>query len=446
MNARRLILAIVVSLCSTFGALAFAAVPALAAGAPIVEAETTNLPPFLFFHSITADNAALSARINPNNEETTYEFEYSTEGTVGSPGTLEGTIVKVPGGSVPAGSETQTAGPVYLGEALMPATTYYYRVLATNASGTEAGPVESFTTLVAPVVTAASATGVTRTTATLGGGSVNALGVETSYRYAYADAEEYRRGLEESPSDPYVYGRGTPEVAIGSENAVEATEPVVVEGLTPGAEYHYAVIASNNEGTVVVGPGRAFTTAAPLAPPTLGASSVSNVTQSGATIGGSIDAQGLPTRWELELGSAPGELLYQAAGRSESAESEPIAVGVENLAPGTTYYYRFIAIDPSAPVNPDTQQQEPAETPEGSFTTAPGPPPPALAGVPVFTVIAHAPYTFPTEAASGTPLPKQAAKCAKGKKRGSHGKCVKSKSKTTHKAKKSAHTDRRARQ
>ncbi len=63
---------------------------------------------------------------------------------------------------------------------------------------------------------------------------------------------------------------------------------------------------------------------------------------------------------------------------------------------------------------------------------------PLAAPAPVSTPpqIAHAPYTFPQEEASGTPPPtKKTKQCAKGKKR-KHGKCVKVKSKAKSRAKK----------
>ncbi len=103
---------------------------------PIVEPNSEQVS------EVGAEDAKLKALVNPNYQATTYVFEYaSSEATV-----LGGEGTKVPGGSIPAGFGAQTAGPVDLGGALASDTTYYYRVLATNASGTTPGPVTSFTT------------------------------------------------------------------------------------------------------------------------------------------------------------------------------------------------------------------------------------------------------------------------------------------------------------
>ncbi len=56
------------------------------AAAPNVDAESTS--------AVTSTAATLEAQVNPNNESTTYTFEYSTEQ---SGGVLQGTVVKVEG-------------------------------------------------------------------------------------------------------------------------------------------------------------------------------------------------------------------------------------------------------------------------------------------------------------------------------------------------------------
>jgi phosphodiesterase/alkaline phosphatase D-like protein len=105
----------------------------LPANAPTVVSESAL--------DVSASGAELEAKIDPNYQATTYEFEYATKA---SGEALEGTIVKVPGGSIPAGSGEFPAGPVNLG--LSSGTQYFYRVVATNAAGTSKGNVESFTT------------------------------------------------------------------------------------------------------------------------------------------------------------------------------------------------------------------------------------------------------------------------------------------------------------
>lgn len=66
--------------------------------------------------------------------------------------------------------------------------------------------------------------------------------------------------------------------------------------LEPGTTYHYALVATNALGTTVIGPDQTFTTS-PATPPIVSGLSVSGVTQTGATLTGTIDPQGLQTTY-----------------------------------------------------------------------------------------------------------------------------------------------------
>jgi hypothetical protein len=124
---------------------------------------TKPAPPTVVSESapvVAYKDANLAAQIVPNNEETSYTFEYSTQGRTGTGETLQGVIVKIPGASLPPSFEEAAAGPVDLDDALSPGTSYFYRVVASNAAGTTDGKVETFTTQVAsspvsPVATSA---------------------------------------------------------------------------------------------------------------------------------------------------------------------------------------------------------------------------------------------------------------------------------------------------
>jgi DNA-binding beta-propeller fold protein YncE len=82
--------------------------------------------------------ADLTAELDPEGLPTEYSFEYGASAAYGSrfpaaPGTL------------PAGFEAQRLGAHLTG--LVPATTYHFRLVATNAKGTVASPDQTFTTL-----------------------------------------------------------------------------------------------------------------------------------------------------------------------------------------------------------------------------------------------------------------------------------------------------------
>jgi len=340
--------------------------------------------------SITSNNAKLEAAIRPNYQETTYKFEYATSEAA----LLKGEGVAVSGGSIPAGGVGQLVGPVSLKKALAPETLYFYRVVAENEQSKKEGkpvdgPAQSFTTLIAPVVTTAPAQKVTRTTATLSG-TVNPTGVETNSYYVYTDQKGYEEALAQSAANPYVYGRTTPEVPVGSDNTVHATVPLEVSGLAPGTVYHYAVAATNIPfymqmsilGTTVIGPDMTFTTAPPIGPIVSGVS-VSGITESAASIAATVDGRGLPTHWELQLGTTQG-LELAASGHTTGSATE-LAVNIGPLIPGTLYHYKLIA------VNFDGA----SETPEATFTTAPAPPSGGNQLTPIPLLHTPAGVTFP---------------------------------------------------
>jgi hypothetical protein len=62
--------------------------------------------------------------------------------------------------------------------------------------------------------------------------------------------------------------------------------------------------------------------------------SVQGVSESGATVAATLDPDGLPTRYELQLGNMPGLLALQTAGTASS--TTPLSLAVGSLSPGTT--------------------------------------------------------------------------------------------------------------
>jgi DNA-binding beta-propeller fold protein YncE len=94
---------------------------------------------------VTATNGTVSGSVQPNSLPTTYAFQIGTDTSYG--GELPGI----------AGSGSETVGVSATFSNLQPATTYHYRLAATNQDGTSYGQDETFTTpgfstaLIAPV-------------------------------------------------------------------------------------------------------------------------------------------------------------------------------------------------------------------------------------------------------------------------------------------------------
>ena len=203
---------------------------------------TTQAPPPPSVSNTTADSltqtgAVLHADVNPNGQPATYWFEYGTDTTYGSATT-----------AAPAGAGS---GPVTMNgsiAALTPGTTYHFRIVASGPGGTVYSADAMFTTQPPPPSIAnVAADSVAETSAALNA-DVNPNGLPTTYEFEFgADT---------------AYGNTTTVASAGSgTTSVTATKSVA--RLTPGATYHFRVVATNASGTTY-GPDATFSTAAPV--------------------------------------------------------------------------------------------------------------------------------------------------------------------------------------
>ncbi|HXB64957.1 MAG TPA: hypothetical protein VNV42_08815 [Solirubrobacteraceae bacterium] len=178
--------------------------------------------------AVTQTSAILNARINPNDEDTTYHFQFGASAAYG-------TVLPAPDADI--GSEY---GDVNVGQqltGLSPGTTYHYRVVATNATsppGGTIGPDETFTTPPPqpPVVSTGQASGVAQNTAALTA-TIDTEGYETTYEFDLGTDTGY---------GTRIFGDA------GSEPGTQ-TFAVPLQGLAPGTTYHYRIVASNTFGT-----------------------------------------------------------------------------------------------------------------------------------------------------------------------------------------------------
>ena len=182
----------------------------------------------------------LEAQVNPNNQEATVLVEYATAGSTGPGGKLEGTILKTPETALPASYGAAAATFPTL-EGLNPGAQYFYRVAATNATGTTLGEVSSFATVPTPVTDPPTPLGAA--TATLAG-HFTLNGVATQYSFTY------RQGGE-------CTGRGavtTPSTEAGT-GATSASAAAPVTELLPRSEYTACLILTSAFGSQQGPPG-----------------------------------------------------------------------------------------------------------------------------------------------------------------------------------------------
>jgi hypothetical protein len=88
--------------------------------------------------NVTSTSATVTGTVNPNKEQTTYHFEYGTSAAYGTVTPDQGPV----GGNAGKSASADLAQ-------LAPSTTYHYRLVATNGSGTTPGADATFTTLAA---------------------------------------------------------------------------------------------------------------------------------------------------------------------------------------------------------------------------------------------------------------------------------------------------------
>jgi phosphodiesterase/alkaline phosphatase D-like protein len=138
--------------------------------------------------------------------------------------------------------ESVTATPT----GLSPDTTYYYRVIAANASGTTIGAALRFSTGPggAPNVTTGVATAITGTTQARGDGGCARS--QTAFAFEYGTTVSF--GLL-SAIDNAGDANGTQQITLP------------LTGLAPGTTYLYRIVATNASGTTTTGVVRSFSTA-----------------------------------------------------------------------------------------------------------------------------------------------------------------------------------------
>lgn len=187
---------------------------------------TPCIPPVVTTNAasrVASYSATLNGTVNPEGCNTTVHFQYGTTTSYGST----------------TASQTKT-GNTYQNvtaniNGLSASTTYHFRIVATNSSGTRYGSDRIFTTLSAtgpPVAITNSATHVTSSSATLNG-SVDPHGLTTNVHFQYGTTTSYGHTTANQSKTGNVYQN----VAAN------------ISGLTSHTTYHFRIVATNSGGT-----------------------------------------------------------------------------------------------------------------------------------------------------------------------------------------------------
>jgi hypothetical protein len=297
-------------------ALAAAAAAVLAGSAGAASAPTAVTGAVTAFSATTA---TVTGTVNPNGLATTWSFEYGKSTGYGS---------STPSTSAGAGTVNVSATATIAD--LAPATTYHYRFVAVNGSGTATGADGVFTTAAAPLPAAVtgSASNLSANAATLNG-SVNPNGRPTTWHFEAGTSTGY--------------GTSTPAQNAGAgTGAVAVSAPLT--GLQAGRTYHFRLVATSDAGTTR-GADQTFRLGAAPVATTGAASSVAATT---ARLNGSVDPNAQETSWHFDYGTSTGYGSSTAA-RSAGSGGNPTGVSfsLSGLVSGTTYHFRLVAANAS---------------------------------------------------------------------------------------------------
>jgi hypothetical protein len=227
---------------------------------------------------------------------------------------------------VPAGYLTSFVGTTI--EELVPGTTYWFRLRATNAVGETITPAMQIATLTEPTAITNEATEIGPTVARFNG-TVNAGGFSTSAVFEWGiNGSSFPNRLNALPSP--------------LTGTADATVSAPIAGLSKGRTYFYRLRAMNAAG-VVIGGTQSFTTLTEPIAVTGGAFALTTTT---ARVSGLVNPQNSTTEVEFEYGtdgvSFPNSTTGAPTALVGNSLQETSAV-LSNLLQGVTYFYRVKA-------------------------------------------------------------------------------------------------------
>ncbi len=263
--------------------------------------------------SVGPATATVTGTVNPNGQATTWYFEYGTSTSYGT------RTANVDAGS--GSANTAVAGSL---AGLVPATTYHYRVVAANSSGTTRGADGIFTTSSTPVAVTGSATSVSTTSATLNG-TIDPNGRATTWYFEYGTSTSYGTKTAEKSA-----GAGSSTIGVSAS----------VSGLTRGRLYHFRLVATNDAGTSR-GADQTFST---TAAPTAVTGSASSIALTSARLNGTVTPNGQATTWYFEYGTSTSYGSKTAVKNGGSGTNAvKVSASLTRLRTATTYHFRLVA-------------------------------------------------------------------------------------------------------
>ena len=300
-------------------------------------------PNLNFITGLTSRSAVIawSPSLDGGGEVGSYRLEYGTSSTLS-------TSTQIP----------NVAAPYTLSD-LQPSTTYFVRVTALNSSGSAPSTIRSFTTYPLPV----TAPALQPVTTTQTGATINWTGGDNASSYSL------------------FYGQDMGLTSSTEINAIQ--KPYSISGLSPNTLYFYKIKATNAAGSAESPVGSFMTLINPPGVPILG---VATTTQTSSILSWTAGDGGMPTSFNIKYSTS------MSLVGSSSLNGVTTPATINNLSPGTVYYYQVTALNASGA----------SDSAIGFFTTAYQPP-----GAPVLgasSVTQNAATLSWSAGAGGTPV------------------------------------------
>jgi hypothetical protein len=217
-------------------------------------------------------------------------------------------------------------------------------VVVTTTTGGSSGPLANgFTYVGVPTVSAPTSTNITTNSAVLGG-NVTSDGAATITARGIVYASTALN------SDPQLGGANVTMLPASGTTGVFT---VNAGGLSPGTSYSFKAFATNSAGTTYTSPVSSFTTS-PLIPvaPSVNSPTASDLTTTGATLGGNVASDGGATVTSrgivYSVSAINSDPLLGGPGVTTLFASGTIGiftVPATGLIPGTPYSFRAFAIN-----------------------------------------------------------------------------------------------------
>lgn len=268
--------------------------------------------------------ATLNGSVNANGSSTAVSFEYGTTDD------LSGTTTTVAAAQSPIEGLSDLSVSRSL-TGLVRGTAYYYRVVATNSTGTATSNIVSFTPIGDVKIRVNDVSNRTETSVRLNG-AIDPAGGEAI-------------GIQFLVSVDPVMLTGVTNYAMSDLMQTNGFEDVFVNlsSLSAGTTYYYKLIATNESGSAS---SSIYSFTTPPAPSAVNTGA--DVNETNATLYGDVNPYGVANtsvvfRYSLDPTFATFEIANTLTSPPSNSVANEVSVDISGLVLGETYYYLLIA-------------------------------------------------------------------------------------------------------